>query len=83
MSTLQEINRDIQDVSKKLVKAESDDSSTDQDDEEDQKNEDSLEPREDEKFKWDERRIRKRFSHFLDDYSKFIVLLANEASSSK
>lgn len=51
MSTLQEINRDIQDVSKKLVKAKSDDSSTDQDDEDDQKNEDSLEPKEDEKYK--------------------------------
>lgn len=52
MSTLQEINRDIQDVSKKLVNAESDDSFTEQDDdEEDQKNEDSLEPKEDEKFK--------------------------------
>lgn len=52
MSTLQEINRDIQDVSKKLEKAESIDSFTeDQDDDEDPKNEDSLMSKEDEKFK--------------------------------
>ena len=52
MNTLQEINRDIHDVSKKLIKTESNDSFTDQDDDdEDQNKEDSLMSKEDEKFK--------------------------------
>lgn len=52
MSTLQEINRDIQDVSKKLAKTESEDSFKDEKDDDDgQNNEDSLISKEEERFK--------------------------------